>query len=80
MAATLDDQAIEQTLRLQRGVIARRQLLERGATDNDVRRWVRRRDLARVLPGVFVDHTGPPSWSQRAWAGGTALLARGPLG
>lgn len=69
MAATLDDQAIEQTLRLQRGVIARRQLLERGATDNDVRRWVRRRDLARVLPGVFVDHTGPPSWSQRAWAG-----------
>lgn len=28
---------------------------------------VRRRELTRHLSGVYLDHTGPPSWSQRAW-------------
>jgi hypothetical protein len=55
----LDDQA---------GVVARRQLLQRGATDVDVRRWVRRRELTRVHNGVFVNQTGPLSWSSRSWA------------
>jgi hypothetical protein len=32
---------------------------------------VRRRELSRVRPGVFVDHTGEPTWLQRAW---TAVL------
>ncbi len=29
---------------------------------------LRRRELVRVHRGVFVDHTGPLSWHQRAWA------------
>ena len=52
----------------QDGVVARRQLLERGATDADIRRWVRRRELTRVHIGVFVNHTGPLRWVNRAWA------------
>ena len=53
----------------QEGVVSRRQLLERGATDADIRRWVRRHSLQRVHTGVYVDHTGALSWSNRAWAG-----------
>jgi hypothetical protein len=30
---------------------------------------VRRREWVRLLPGVYVDHTGQPTWLQRAWAG-----------
>lgn len=30
---------------------------------------LRRRELTRVHAGVFVEHTGPLSWTQRAWAG-----------
>ena len=26
------------------------------------------RELVEVLRGVYVEHTGPPSWQQRAWA------------
>jgi hypothetical protein len=52
----------------QAGVISRRQLLEAGATDADIRRWVRRRHLVRVHRGVYVNHTGPLDWSNRAWA------------
>lgn len=29
---------------------------------------LRRRDLTEVHRGVYVEHTGPLSWSQRAWA------------
>ena len=29
---------------------------------------LRRRELARIHPGIYVDHTGPATWSQRAWA------------
>lgn len=61
--------------RRQSGVIARRQVLAAGGTENDLRRMVRRRELQRVHPGVFVDHTGPLSWDQRAWA---AVLACAP--
>lgn len=56
-------------LREQEGVIARRQALRLGLTDPDLARLVRRKDLVRVHPGVYVDHTGRLSWSQRAWAG-----------
>ncbi len=52
----------------QRGVISRRQVLELGGTDNDLRRLVRRRRLTRVHDGVYVDHTGPLSDDQRWWA------------
>jgi len=52
----------------QSGVVSRRQVHEAGLTPADLRRLVRRRDLSRVHAGVFVDHTGDPSWTQRAWA------------
>jgi hypothetical protein len=53
----------------QAGVVARRQLLDLGVTDNDMRRMGRRRELVTVHPGVFVTHTGELTWPQRAWAG-----------
>jgi hypothetical protein len=61
--------AVATVLHLQSGVIARFQALERGLSDADIRRLVRRREWARVHPGVYVDHTGALTWMQRAWAG-----------
>lgn len=65
----MEDDATGRLLGVQAGVIARAQLLELGAAPHDVKRLCRRRDLAPLLPGVYVDHTGEPSWLQRAWAG-----------
>ena len=53
----------------QDGVIARRQAMALAVTKSDIDRLVRRREWMRVLPGVNVDHTGEPTWLQRAWAG-----------
>ena len=53
-------------------MIVRRQAIAAGLTSDDVARLIRRREWARVHPGVYVDHTGPLPWSQRAWA---AVLA-----
>jgi hypothetical protein len=53
----------------QSGVIARRQVVDGGWTKNDIDRMVRRREWVRLLPGVYVAHTGDPTWLQRAWAG-----------
>lgn len=58
----------EELTRRQEGLVARRQLLALGLGDHDVRRMLRRRDLTAVHRGVFVAHTGPLSWRQRAWA------------
>lgn len=52
----------------QSGVVARRQLLQVGWGDHDIRREVRNRRLTTVHRGVYVNHTGPLSWSSRAWA------------
>lgn len=60
--------ALRELLILQSGVINRRQVLAARLTDNDIRRMRRRRELAQVHVGVYVDHTGPLSWLQRAWA------------
>jgi hypothetical protein len=60
---------ISRLLRNQSGVISRRQVLQHGARPADIERALRRREWVRLLPGVFVDHTGQPSWVQRAWAG-----------
>ncbi len=57
----------------QAGVIARRQLQQAGWSDADIRRAVRRRELTSVHRGVYVNHTGPLTWEQRAWA--AVLLA-----
>lgn len=59
----------------QDGVVARTQLLALGATDHDIARMLRRRELTAAHPGVYVDHTGRLSPAQRGWV---ALLACAP--
>jgi hypothetical protein len=55
-------------LREQSGVVSRRQALGAGLGDHDIRRLLRTRQWAPVHDGVYVDHTGPLLWLQRAWA------------
>src|SRR5688572_8275468 len=57
----------------QSGVVTRRQALSAGLAPHDLARLVRRRELSPLHPGVFLDHTGEPSFQQRAW-GGVLLL------
>lgn len=76
---------IERLLAGQDGVIARRQALERGMTRAEIARALRRRDWVSVHPGVYVHHTGPLTWQQRAWAAvlrcwPAALAGRSALG
>jgi hypothetical protein len=52
---------------VQSGVLSRRQALEAGATSADLRRWLARGELVAWAPGVYLDHSGPPTWIQRAW-------------
>jgi len=59
---------IDELLALQDGVISRRQVFAAGRTANDIRRWRRQRRWAQVHPGGYVEHTGPLTWRQRAWA------------
>src|SRR4029079_13308900 len=68
-ASDMDLGAVRRDLALQDGVVCRRQLMAGGCTPADLERMLRRRELSRLLPGVFVDHTGVPTWNQRAWAG-----------
>lgn len=60
----------------QAGVVSRSQALSRGLAPHDLRRLVRRRELAPLFPGVYLDHTGEPTWVQRAW--GAVLYCAGP--
>lgn len=69
----MDD--VSALLNLQMGVISRTQALGAGATRANIRRDLRRREWARVFPGVYVTHTGPMTWLQRAWA---AVLFHAP--
>lgn len=62
-------------LERQSGVIAQEQAYDAGVDSDDLRRLVVRRRWAPVHPGVYVDHTGPLTWLQRAWA---AVLFCGP--
>jgi hypothetical protein len=64
----VDGNAVARLMDLQCGVISRRQFMDAGGDDNDLQRLVRRRMLTRVLPGVYVGHTGPLDDRQRAWA------------
>ena len=59
----------------QDGVIARPQFLAAVGAPYDLQRLVRRRELTRLLPGVFVNHSGLPTWQQRA-IGGVMLAGR----
>jgi hypothetical protein len=56
-------------LRDQAGVVSRRQLEQVGLLPHDIERLVRRRELGRLHRGVLIDHTGEPTWLQRAWGG-----------
>ncbi|EGD40943.1 hypothetical protein NBCG_04643 [Nocardioidaceae bacterium Broad-1] len=59
---------VARELELQDGVASRAQLTFGGYTPNDVRRAIRRREMQAVHRGVYVTHTGPLTWPQRAWA------------
>ncbi|QYJ03440.1 type IV toxin-antitoxin system AbiEi family antitoxin domain-containing protein [Nocardioides panacisoli] len=62
-------------LRRQRGVVSRGQLFDLGAAPTDVRRLLRRGQIHRRWPGVYVDHNGPLTSGQREWV---AVLAAWP--
>ena len=64
----MDESAAARLLARQGGVISRRQVVGLEGTDNDIERMRRRRLWSPVHPGVYVDHTGPLTWQQRAWA------------
>jgi len=69
--------------RMQDGVATYAQLTAGGLTRIDIERAVRRNELRRVHPRVYVNHTGPLTWEQRAWAAALyaapALLCRDSL-
>ncbi len=69
---------LRQLLASQDGVVSRTQARDVGLEPHDLRRLVRRRDLTPIHPGVFVSHTGEPSWLQRAW--GAVLACASPGG
>ncbi|MCW2736395.1 type IV toxin-antitoxin system AbiEi family antitoxin domain-containing protein [Nocardioides sp.] len=68
---------IRPTLASQGGVVSRAQLRALELEAHDIRRLLRRHELSTIHPGVYVDHTGDPSWVQRAWA---AVLFCWPAG
>lgn len=74
MEPGIDHRHLDYLRHVQAGVIARRQLIEAGLARHDVARLLRR-DLTRVWPGVYVDHNGPLTRTQREWA---AVLAAWP--
>jgi hypothetical protein len=59
---------VGELLARQAGVISRSQVLALGFAPHDVRRRLRRREWAPVHDGVYVNHTGAPTWLQRCWA------------
>ncbi|MGF9755104.1 type IV toxin-antitoxin system AbiEi family antitoxin domain-containing protein [Microvirga sp. 0TCS3.31] len=69
---------VDALLIAQDGVVSRAQALQAGLRPQDVRRLVRRRELATLHPGVYLAHTGPPTWLQRAW--GAVLACGSPHG
>lgn len=60
--------AVADLLARQDRVVSRAQLLAAGLTQARVDTLLRRCDLVVVHPGVYVTHTGTPTWSQRSWA------------
>jgi hypothetical protein len=64
----LDDVALARLASQQDGLVRRAQVIELGGDDVDIRSRLRRREWAAVHRGVYVDHTGPLTASQRLWA------------
>jgi hypothetical protein len=71
----MDEGRLHDVLQQQQGVVARRQVVGLGGSDNDIERMIRRRAWARVHTGVYVAHNGPMTPQQRTWA---ALLRYWP--
>lgn len=65
----MEPTSIPARLARQSGVISRAQVLHAGGTPADIARRLRRREWVRLLPGVYLDHTGEPTWLQRCWVG-----------
>jgi hypothetical protein len=59
---------VRMLLDLQDGVITRQQALAAGLSEVMIARLVRRREWVPVHRAVYVNHTGPLTWRQRAWA------------
>ena len=88
VTGVVDAAAMQEILRNQGGVIARRQVLAHGGDDNQIERLLRRNEWRVVHQGVYVDHTGVLEPEQQrmaavlfAWpaalVGESALLAHG---
>ena len=67
--------AVRSQLQCQAGVVSRRQALASGLGEYDLRRLLHRGTWVVLLPGVYISHTGNPTWQQLAWA---AVLATWP--
>ncbi len=77
----MEEAASREVVRLlatQSGVIARRQVEAAGGQAHDIARMLRRREWVRLLPGVYVDHTGNPTWAP-ARMGGVLYFAPAAL-
>lgn len=59
---------LQAQLRMQDGIATHAQLTASGLTNAQILRSVRRNECRRVHPRVYADHTGPLTWTQRAWA------------
>ncbi|RUP41298.1 MAG: hypothetical protein EKK60_01585 [Gordonia sp. (in: high G+C Gram-positive bacteria)] len=59
--------ALQALLEFQSGVITRQQVFDCGLDSAFVRSMLRRGRWVRVSPGVYITHTGPRAWRQRAW-------------
>lgn len=83
-AEHMTEPEIQRLLRRQAGVVSRRQVLAAGGSPALIERRLRRREWVRLHTGIFVDHTGRPSRSQREWAAllrhpGSVLAGRSSL-
>ena len=65
----MNDAELRRLIAQQDGVVSRRQIAGLDGSPGDIERMLRRRELVRVVPGVFVNHTGEITWLQRAWVG-----------
>lgn len=66
-AKTSPEEDLAWLLAAQDGVITRQQVLQCGLGSALVRSNLRLRQWVAVAPGVYITHTGPLTWRQRAW-------------
>ncbi len=59
---------VSDLLARQDGVVSRAQLIGALSSAAQIDTLLRRRDLVVVHPGVYLDHTGTPTWTQPSWA------------